>query len=83
MKRSYLFKCLFAGLALAALGGPAGAEPSSKVAWTLDTLHLVSKADAAKGKDVAARCEGCHGAAGNAAAQNPDLRGQRAEYLFK
>jgi cytochrome c553 len=84
MNRRHQFTGLVAGVALAVLGGHASAEPSSKVAWTLDTLHLVGQADAAKGKAIALRCEGCHTAApGDATTENPDLRGQRAEYLFK
>lgn len=71
---------IFAGLLLAT--GAAGAGPSSQVAWTLETLHLVERGDAARGKQTAQGCEACH-AANPQNAANPDLRGQLATYLYK
>jgi cytochrome c553 len=61
------------------LSGAVLAEPSSKVAWTPETLRFVKKGDANKGKDVAAVCAGCHNE-GNAA---PNLDGQLPTYLYK
>ena len=68
-------------LAAMALGlcANAWAEPSSLVAWTPSTLALVKKGDAAKGKELAGTCAGCHNG-GNAA---PALEGQLPTYLFK
>ena len=78
MKLSYILA------ALAVFSGQAWAEPSSKVAWTLDTLHLVEKGDAAKGKQLAQTCDSCHAATPqNASSPNPSLQGQLATYLYK
>ncbi len=66
-------------LACLGLGGNAMAEPSSQVAWTPATLALVKKGDAAKGKDLAGTCAGCHNE-GNAA---PNLDGQLPTYVYK
>lgn len=79
-KQLFILGCLM----LVVLSEIAGAEPSSKVAWTLDTLHKVERADANKGKQIALGCDSCHAAtAGNAATQYPSLKGQLATYLYK
>lgn len=75
---------LFTGLVCAAWLGLAGAGPSSQVAWTLDTLQRVAKADPAKGKQIAQGCESCHAATPqNASSPYPVLQGQLATYLYK
>ncbi len=65
------------------LVGPVLAEPSSKVAWTLDTLNLVKTGNAAKGKELSGSCtEQCH----NDEDKNksiPRLEGQLPTYLYK
>ena len=61
------------------LVGPVLAEPSSKVAWTLDTLNLVKKGNAENGKNLAGTCAGCH----NDTNANPQLEGQLPTYLYK
>ena len=62
------------------LVGPVLAEPSSKVAWTLDTLNLVKKGNAENGKNLAGTCAGCHNDTINA---NPQLEGQLPTYIYK
>jgi cytochrome c553 len=55
------------------------------VAWTLETVRLVRRGEAARGKALNANCSDCHGPAG----RNPemeevsDLAGQDALYTFK
>lgn len=68
-------------LSLICLGlvGPVLAEPSSKVAWTLETLNLVKKGNAEKGKELSGTCAGCH----NENNSNPQLEGQLPTYLYK
>lgn len=64
--------------------GPVLAAPSSKVAWTVETMKLVDGADAGKGKQLAQGCAGCHGAAGVSALPiNPHTAGQDAAYTYK
>ena len=76
--------CLFGGILLAAFGGPALAEPSSKVAWTPETLTLVKNGDAAKGKQLAEACAACHASGPQpTGAAFPYLQGQLATYLYK
>jgi cytochrome c553 len=80
MKKTYLF----GGILLAAFSGRILAEPSSKVAWTAETLALVKNADAAKGKQIAESCAACHtGGPQPAGSQFPYLHGQLATYLYK
>ena len=69
------------------------AEPASKIAWTPETLGLVKKGNADKGKALAETCQSCHGAKGEGiatASQDgdiipaiPALAGQLATYTFK
>ena len=59
-----------------------------KTLFTLATLLLLLPSlafaqDAAAGKEKAAVCGACHGADGNSAiAQNPNLAGQNARYIY-
>lgn len=86
MKQLLLTLALLTPLALAA-------EPASKIAWTPDTLNLVKKGDATKGKTLAETCQSCHGAKGEGVAAEtrddetlpaiPALAGQVATYTYK
>lgn len=68
---------------LAAWAGVAQAEPSSRVAWTPETLALVKKANSSHGRELAKTlgCDACH--AGNAMPEVPHLAGQLATYLYR
>jgi cytochrome c553 len=80
MKKLYPYGLMIA----AALGGTAGAEPSSKVAWTPETLKFVNSGNAEKGRKIAESCEACHAATpSNAGSEFPYLHGQTATYLYK
>jgi cytochrome c553 len=58
--------------------------PSSRVAWTLETVKLVRSGDAVRGKKLHEDCAGCHGEAGNVDIPDvPDLGGQDALYTYK
>jgi len=70
---------LLAALLIAATAGTAWAEPSSKLAWTPETLAALKRGDAAKGKTIAESCASCHANGG----QFPYLDGQLAPYLYK
>lgn len=70
---------LIASLLTMATIGAAWAEPSSKVAWTPETLAALKQGDAAKGKTIAESCASCHANGG----QFPYLDGQLAAYLYK
>lgn len=75
-----------AGVALAgALAASVSASgPSSKVAWTVETVQFVRSGNAAHGKQLHGDCAGCHGDA--AVIDTPDipnLAGQDALYTFK
>jgi cytochrome c553 len=72
-------KHLLASLLIAATVSTAWAEPSSKLAWTPETLAALKRADAAKGKTIAESCASCHANGG----QFPYLDGQLAPYLYK
>ena len=75
--------------ALAAAAGALAATvavsgPSSKVAWTVETVRLVRSGNAAHGKKLHEDCAGCHG--DNGVIDTPDvpnLAGQDALYTFK
>jgi cytochrome c553 len=76
--------------ALAAAGVVFGASvalsggPSSKVAWTVETVKLVRSGDVAHGKKLNGDCAGCHGDAGTTDTPDvPNLAGQDALYTFK
>ncbi len=69
-------------LSLICLGlvGPVLAEPSSKVAWTLETLNFVKNGNAWNGKILTDKsCAGCH----NETSANPQLDGQLPTYTYK
>lgn len=75
---------LLSSLLLAACGGSAIAEPSSKLAWTPENLALVKSGDVAKGKQIAETCAACHAAGPQPAGSAfPYLQGQLATYLYK
>ncbi len=60
------------------------AQPSSQVAWSVETLNRVKSADPAKGKELAQSCLACHGQQGiSTMPQTPSLAGQSANYLYK
>jgi len=61
------------------LTAQAWAEPSTRVAWTPDTLRFVKNGDAARGKELAGVCAGCH----NEVSANPNLEGQLPTYLYR
>lgn len=73
------FETLLAGLALVLTVNLAQAEPSSRLAWTPETLAALKKGDATKGKTIADSCAACHANGG----QFPYLDGQLAPYLYK
>jgi len=80
MRRFIAMSCLI----LPVLAGAAAAEPSSRVAWTPQTLAFVKKGDAARGQTKAAACQACHSAdAGNAGSPFPYLNAQLATYLYR
>lgn len=68
---------------LSALAGPAGAEPSTHVAWTPETLALVKNAKPEHGQELAKSlgCDTCH--ASNGMPEAPQLSGQSANYLYR
>lgn len=73
--------CAAAALAAAA---PLVSGPSSRVAWTLETVRLARSGDAAKGQKLHKDCADCHGAAGNVETPDvPDLGGQALLYIYK
>ncbi|MGZ8217719.1 c-type cytochrome [Methylomagnum sp.] len=75
---------LIGGLLLVMFGTAALAEPSSKVAWTTETLAFVKSGDAAKGKQLAETCAACHGTGPQPTGSDfPYLQGQLAAYLYK
>jgi cytochrome c553 len=77
-------KACLCGLLLVAFGGPVVAEPSSNVAWTLETLALVKNGDREKGRQIAETCAACHASGPQPAGTTfPDLQGQLATYLYK
>lgn len=58
--------------------------PSSRVAWTLETVTLVRGGDPARGKELHKDCSDCHGPTGNIDTPDvPNLAGQDALYTFK
>ena len=76
-----------AGLAAAAVlaaAAPLVSGPSSRVAWTLETVRLARSGDAAKGEKLHKDCVDCHGKAGNIETPDvPDLGGQDPLYIYK
>ncbi|MFI3185432.1 MAG: c-type cytochrome [Methylococcaceae bacterium] len=60
------------------------AGSSSSIAWTPETLSFVKDGNAAKGKELAQSCAGCHGEQGiSAMPETPSLAGQLATYTYK
>ena len=81
-------KAVLTGLLAVALlsAGVAAAEPSSNVAWTVETLRMLEEADPAAGKAVAEResCGDCHGMNGVAdKITQPSIAGMSVAYLYK
>ena len=67
-----------------ALAASAAKGPSSKVAWTPETVKLARSGDPAHGKKLHEDCSGCHGENGNVDVPDvPNLGGQDPLYLFK
>jgi cytochrome c553 len=64
---------------------PAASNPSSWVAWTLETIHFVRSGNVARGKKLNENCSDCHGAAGTNAdmPEVSDLAGQDPLYTYK
>jgi cytochrome c553 len=74
---------VFAAVAVAA-AAPLVSGPSSRVAWSLETVKLARGGDAAKGKKLHEDCASCHGDAGNVDIPDvPDLGGQDPLYIYK
>jgi len=69
----------------AALGATAlVSAPSSRVAWTLETVKRARGGDVARGQKLHEDCSGCHGEAGNVDIPDvPDLGGQDPLYTYK
>ena len=58
--------------------------PSSRVAWTLETVKHVRSGDVARGKKLHEDCAACHGEVGNVDTPDvPDLGGQDPLYTYK
>jgi len=70
---------LAAGLMSLALVSNASAEPSSKVAWTEETLRFLRNGNADSGKALAQACASCH----TIQSENPRLDGQLATYTYR
>lgn len=70
-------------LVLQGFVGIAAAEPSTRIAWTPETLRFVTNGDVGKGKQLAAGCQACHGADSAGVAAAPYLNGQLATYLYR
>lgn len=78
MKRIFLLGLLLAFSAAVA------ADPSSRLAWTPESLGLVKSGDPAKGKQKAESCAACHTSGPQPAGSGtPYLQGQLASYLYK
>ena len=82
--RQPVLSCL---LAIGLLAGAAVmADPSSNVAWTVETLQMLANADPAAGKAVVERenCADCHGMNGVAdKITQPNVAGMSVAYLYK
>jgi cytochrome c553 len=73
-----------AAAAAFAVAASAAKGPSSKVAWTPETVKLARSGDPAHGKKLHDDCSGCHGPAGDADTPDiPNLAGQDVLYLYK
>lgn len=70
--------------ALLVCSGNVDAEPSTKVAWTAETLRLVKSGNPEKGRQLAESCQACHSTdSANAGTANPYLSAQLATYLYR
>ena len=71
-------------VASAALAAAALSAPSSKVAWTIETVRLVRSGAPAHGKKLHEDCASCHGDFGIIDTPDvPNLAGQDPFYTFK
>lgn len=60
------------------------AEPSSEVAFDLETLSLLATADPANGQKLSKKCKKCHGESGvSDDPEDTNIAGMRATYLYK
>jgi cytochrome c553 len=60
------------------------AAPSSNVAWTAETEHLINSGDPQRGRRLAYGCTACHGTGGlSVSPAYPHIDGQDARYLYK
>jgi cytochrome c553 len=83
MKRRFPF-AVFAVAVLAGAAAPLVSGPSSRVAWSLETVKLARGGDAARGKKLHEDCSQCHGEVGNMDVPDiPDLGGQDPLYIYK
>lgn len=75
---------LLAAATVFAAASAAVSLPSSRVAWTVETVTFVRAGDPARGRKLNEDCSGCHGEAG--IVDTPDvsnLAGQDALYTYK
>lgn len=78
------FVLAFSAAAVLAAAAPLVSGPSSRVAWTLETVKLARGGDAVKGKKLHEDCSQCHGEVGNMDVPDiPDLGGQNPLYTYK
>lgn len=83
MKRNFS-SIAWAALGLAFWAGSSESAPSSRVAWTPETLQLVKSGDPERGKRLAESCQACHGSqSGDSVLPNPVLNAQLATYIFR
>jgi cytochrome c553 len=61
------------------VAGNAHAAPSTRVAWTPQTLRFVKSGNGEHGKELAQSCAACH----NPTNPAPQLEGQLATYLYR
>ena len=67
-----------------ARSAPAGAQPSSNVAWTAATRELLKGGNAVRGATLATACNNCHGANGiSADAAIPNLAGHSVAAIYE
>ncbi len=79
-----IFSSLILSIALLAIAAVVLAAPSSRVAWTPESIKLIKGGDPEKGKALSASCGSCHGAEGiSPVPMYPHLAGQRADYTYK
>jgi cytochrome c553 len=77
-------RAILSVIAMLVVGAHVSAAPSSYVAWTAETVRLVSAGDASKGAVLAYGCAACHGESGLGVSPDfPHIAGQDPRYLFK